>query len=55
VIAQNGAKWPGDKQKVTVKGGISGVILDLRGRPLDPEQWPEQTYQKTWLDNLCRD
>ena len=54
VIAQNGAKWPLDKQRLTLKGGVSGIILDLRGRPLTPEQWPDQTYQKSWLENLCQ-
>ncbi len=54
ISLHNGAKWPAEQTKVTVQGGISGIMLDLRGRPMNQETWPNQTYQSQWLHNLCQ-
>lgn len=54
ISTHNGARWPMDKLRVTVRGGLSGLMLDLRGRPLARETWPQQRYEQIWLDALCR-
>lgn len=52
VFPHNGAKWPLTRLHCSVHGGICGLILDLRGRPLSMENWPEQSYQEQWLKNI---
>ncbi len=52
IFPQNGAKWPLTRLHCSVQGGICGLILDLRGRPLNPENWPQHAYQEQWLKNI---
>jgi len=53
VSVSGGARWSGDL-RVTVRGGVSGIILDMRGRPLlfDKEHLTE--YPNAWLLELTK-
>ena len=47
VTASNGARWPINQSRITVRGGTSGIIIDTRGRNLENDT--EFKYQEDWL------
>ena len=44
----NGAHWPWSS-KLTVRGGVGGIILDMRGRPLLFDEKHLTEYEAWWL------
>ena len=52
ISVHNNAIWQGDRN-IQVKGGACGLILDLRGRPLEPK-WGNGKYDPAWLSQLCQ-
>ena len=52
ISTHNGAHWPGSN-RVTVRGGVVGLILDLRGRPLNVDTDKKTGYAMEWLEQLC--
>ena len=52
ISTHNGAHWPGSN-RVTVRGGVVGLILDLRGRPLNADTDKKTGYSMEWLEQLC--
>ena len=51
VTVHSGASWPW-KPRFTVRGGLCGLIIDLRGRPLP--LGAENAYNPAWVEELCQ-
>ena len=54
ISVHNGLRWLGETS-ITVRGGVVGIIMDLRGRPLvcePPTQADQASYALEWLENL---
>ena len=47
VSVTGGFTWPG-QHKLTIRGGLCGIIIDLRGRPLKPSR-----YKTEWMTALA--
>jgi len=48
VTVRGNARWVG-ANKLTVRGGVAGIILDMRGRPLQYEDGKLDSYDMEWM------